>query len=522
MIKNDGESRIIPFSKDEVIIMLRDITKRKKNEQALRQSEARLRDAERIAGLGHWDRNLLTDELHWSDEIYYMFGLDPKQDKPDYELLLSKVHPEDRQFVSDHVKAALEKNKNYDIQYRIILPDQSIRYIHPKGRVTRDKNGKPIRFFGTVLDVTKRKQDEENLLHTMEKAEIASRDLLQIMNSSPDFIFKSRIDNFKFTAVNKTACDFYGYSQDEFLQMDILDIEVEPSLREQVRKLYDMTPVGKMIEVYGTNKKKNGKTFPVHVRFVKLDEVFAMANVSDITAQKLAEEKIHDYHGRLRALTSELSLSEERQRRKFATQLHDHIGQLLAVSKMKLAALRQNLQSIEIAELDEIHDFLDQAIEYTRSVTVELSPPVLYEFGLDAAIEELLENTQKTHHIQVHFDHDELEKPLDPDAKIVLFQAVRELLHNVVKHAHAKQINASSKIVHDHIEITVQDDGVGFDPDHLHSPDNHNKAFGLFNIRERIDMLDGSILIDTQPGQGTHVRLQTPLAQKNNPLEHST
>ncbi len=129
----------------------------------------------------------------------------------------------------------------------------------------------------------------KDLREAKEAAEAASRDLSQIMNSSPDFIFKSRIDNFQFTEVNQTACEYYGYSQDEFSKMTIFDIEVEPPLKEQVRKLYDTTPVGKVIEVYGTNKKKNGDTFRVHVRFLKLDEEFALANVRDITDQQRAE-----------------------------------------------------------------------------------------------------------------------------------------------------------------------------------------------------------------------------------------
>ncbi len=132
----------------------------------------------------------------------------------------------------------------------------------------------------------------EKLQEKTTYVEAASRELSQMMNSSPDFIFKSRLDNFKFTEVNKTACDYYGYSRDEFLEMGIFDIEVDPPLKEQVRKLYDTTPVDKVLEVYGVNKKKNGENFPVHVRFLKLDEEFALANVRDITEQKRAEEEL--------------------------------------------------------------------------------------------------------------------------------------------------------------------------------------------------------------------------------------
>ena len=117
-------------------------------------------------------------------------------------------------------------------------------------------------------------------------AQLASRDLLQRIDSSPDFIFKSRTDTFKFTHVNKSACSHYGYALDEFLRMEIFDIEVYPPLKEEIRKLYDLARVGEVLGIYGLNRKKNGETFPVHVRFCKLDTEFALANVRKITGQE--------------------------------------------------------------------------------------------------------------------------------------------------------------------------------------------------------------------------------------------
>ena len=132
-----------------------------------------------------------------------------------------------------------------------------------------------------------------------------------LLNNSPDFVFESRIDNFKFTKVNQRACDYYGYSNEEFLNMSIFDIEVEPPLKEHVRKLYDSTPVGEVIEVYGTNKKKDGSNFPVHVRFTKLNNDFALANVRDITERKLAEEKLKEVNEKLEKMNEELHQTNE-------------------------------------------------------------------------------------------------------------------------------------------------------------------------------------------------------------------
>jgi len=128
------------------------------------------------------------------------------------------------------------------------------------------------------------------LARTENAMRVSEQKYRTLVNESPDLIFVSRIDDFRLTEVNDRACYHYGYTREEFLAMEIFDVEVEPPLKDQVRSLYDSTPVGLVIEVYGTNKKRDGTTFPVHVRFSKLDDEFAIANVRDITDQRAAEE----------------------------------------------------------------------------------------------------------------------------------------------------------------------------------------------------------------------------------------
>ena len=211
----------------------------------------------------------------------------------------------------------------------------------------------------------------------------------------------------------------------------------------------------------------------------------------------------------LRSLASELSLAEERERRRLAIDLHDRIGQALAICKIKLGSLRETVSSTDVAvSIDEIRELLDQIIQDTRSLTFELSSPILYELGLEAAVESLAEQVQKQHGILSTFEDDGQHKPLDDDVRVVLFQAVRELLVNVAKHAQANSVKVSIQRYDSDIRIGVEDDGVGFDTSEIGYSTN---GFGLFSIRERLDYLGGHLEVRSEPGRGTLVTLVAPL-----------
>ena len=231
--------------------------------------------------------------------------------------------------------------------------------------------------------------------------------------------------------------------------------------------------------------------------------------------RKRAEEKIYAYQKQLRSLASELSLTEERERRRIATDLHDHIGQTLALAQIKLGVLQKLASATDlVGPVDEIRELIEQTIQYIRSLTFELSPPILYELGLEAALEWLAERTQEKHGILIDFEDDRQPKPMSEESRISLFKSVRELLTNIVKHAQTHKAKISIQREGNNIQILVEDDGVGFSP-----PEDKLLGkiggYGLFSIRERLKHLGGLIEIESKPGQGTRVTLVAP-------LEHDT
>jgi len=153
----------------------RDITHRKKIEEELEIKEQSLAEAQRIAHLGNWDWNIVTNELYWSDEIYRIFGLAPQEFGATYEAFLDTVHPDDRPLVERSVDEALIENKPYSIDHRIVLPDGSGRIVHEQAEVIRDETGQAIRMAGTVHDITERKKAEEDRRQLREELTHVSR-----------------------------------------------------------------------------------------------------------------------------------------------------------------------------------------------------------------------------------------------------------------------------------------------------------------------------------------------------------
>ncbi len=233
--------------------------------------------------------------------------------------------------------------------------------------------------------------------------------------------------------------------------------------------------------------------------------------VEDISDRKQAEEEIRTYQEQLRSLSSELSLTEERERRRLATELHDHVGQILALAQIKLGALRESASSTNLTSpMDEIRRLIEQTIQYTRSLTFELSPPILYDLGFEAAVEWLAELIQTQHGLRIEVHLDANPKPMNDELKVLLFQAVRELLVNVVKHAKATRVAVYLSREGEDLFIKVIDDGVGLQlPASGAAP--RPGGFGLFSIKERLKYLGGHLEMESQPGQGTQVTLVVPL-----------
>ena len=227
--------------------------------------------------------------------------------------------------------------------------------------------------------------------------------------------------------------------------------------------------------------------------------------------RKRTEEALLAYQEKLRSLTTELTLAEERERRRIAAHLHDEICQMLVSAKMHLATLADHVPDEHLELTTEMRRMLEVTIRETQNLTMELSPPVLYELGLEAAIGWFARRFQKQHALRIDVYDDDSEKLVPEESRITLFQAFRELLVNVAKHAGATRVEVRIACVNERLRLSVKDNGCGFDPHGDKRLRERPGGFGLFNIRERIDHLGGAFEIASTIGAGTEIVLYAPV-----------
>jgi PAS domain S-box-containing protein len=362
---------------------------------------------------------------------------------------------------------------------------------------------------GLALDVT----DEKNAAEALRESEERFRNLVEGSLQGIGIVDTDFAPLF----VNNAYAAIFGYRNTEDIQLVASHLQLYAGdERERVlaygeaRLRGDAVPL--TYEVDGVRKDGSVVHMVNTMRLIawKGRPAFQIT-ATDITERKRTEARLQDYQQQLRRLASEISLAEEKERRRIASELHDGTIQNLALAKIKLGELKRDVEREgDLPIFDDIRELLDSSIHDARSLIFELSPPVLYELGLGAAAEWLGEQFQARYGVRCQVTADQRDGPLHVDIEVVLFQVLRELLVNVVKHANAASVDISLRQVKDRLMLRVNDDGDGFDATAVVA--GAGGGFGLFNIRERLQLLGAGLEIDSGRGTGTRITVTAPLA----------
>ena len=266
----------------------------------------------------------------------------------------------------------------------------------------------------------------------------------------------------------------------------------------------------------GRGFRLDGEEFPL----IRVSEMYGndpddwslvLISVQDISVEVEAARQLESYQEELRSMAGQISLAEESERRRISSELHDGTIQNLVLARIHLANLQQQGEPQAALELAKSIDaLLESSLSETRSLIFEISPPVLYELGLEPAVEWLAEHYKQRSGFEITITSDEISTRLPEDLKIVLFQSVRELLVNVAKHAQASHVSIDWKHGKDAVVLTIQDDGIGFDVNSATVRLATQGGFGLFAVRERLKLLGADIEIESSE-EGTRICITAPV-----------
>ena len=472
-------------------------------EMALREREERVRMAVESTGIGTWDFNPLTGERNWSDRAKVMFGLSPDIDVSDV-LYLERIHPEDRERAGRAVQRALDPSGNgaYEIDCRLVWPDGSIHWFIVRGQAFFEGRGperRACRFIGTVFDITQRKHAEEALR--------ASEVRLQaIVNNTSSLIYLKDSQG-RYQMVNRRFEELFNTSQGQIIgktDADVFPAEIAAKLQTNDRQVRDS---GQTLEFEETVPREDGDRTYISVKFPVRDgagNVSAVGGIStDITDRKRALEALEAEQELLRHTIED----QDHERQLVTYEILDGLVQYVAGALLQLESIRDQLNTSSVAEeIDKVVGTLQKAVVEGRRLINGIRTPVLDDWGVVAAIEQLIEEEDRAH-VQMEFVQSSDVGRLAPNLEEAIYRITQEALTDIHKHSNSNSNKVRIELgrQENQVHLEIQDWGVGFTPSK-----NASGIHGLRGMMERARIVSGRCTLESAPGQGTRIVVDLP------------
>jgi PAS domain S-box-containing protein len=447
-----------------------------------------------------WEWDMASGRVLVAEQMLEALGMTREEFGTSLDDFLSHVHADDRERVRRMTREYRLGPGDRDLllELRVVGRQDKVLWITARGRATEILDGHPSRVVGTYLDITSRVEAEEE------------RD--RLFNLSIDMLAVGDFDRY-LLQINPAWVRVLGWARDDLMGEPITAF-VHPDDRADTEAAFEQLVHGD--PVYGLENRfrcRDGayrwlswSSFPYPDR----RSVFSV--VRDITREKEDERQLLEYQERLRGLSNQLALVEDRERRQLADAIHDGLAQQLFGIRAQVTLLKYPDKLADHREsVEEILSIIDDTMRDARSLSFELFPPVLYEVGLGPALELLTHQFGMRTGLECTLQQDEEpEVELLEDRRAMAYQSVRELLNNVSKHAQAQHVAVRMTTDAECVTITVDDDGIGCDASATDARDAAAGGFGLFSMRERLRSVGGSLVIGAAPGGGTRVTLSIP------------
>jgi PAS domain S-box-containing protein len=526
--KNDAliysEHTVVPLKNEEQerigwVSVVRDITSQKQMEEAMRESNERYRLlAENV-----------SDVLFIRDMNFNFTYISPSVEKlTGYSVEEAMALTMAQAYTPDSIRLAMEafseelsreKAEHSDpsrvrtIEMEGYRKDGTSIWTETKMRFLRDSNGHPVGILGVSRDITERKRAEEALRESEKRYR-------QLFNYAPAGIYELDLNEQRFIAVNDIMCQYTGYSEEEFLTMspfDILSEEGKALYAQRSKKLLAGEKVSESVE-YKIIKKEGGEMWvalnisPIYQNGKAKGATVVVHNISE---RRKVEQKLRQSEERLRSLSAKLMKAQEKERTRISKELHDELGQSLAILKHRVRSIGKSLlahQPQVCHDNDTTVELIDKIIEKVRQISRDLNPSILEDVGLCPALRSLADNFAQEYEIPVSLDIDEIDALFARETARNLYRIFQEALTNIAKHAKASYVNVQIRKGAEYVHFLIEDDGKGFNMNETRTREVKRKGLGLTLMRERADLVGGTLEIRSREGTGgTEIALTVPI-----------
>ena len=408
---------------------------------------------------------------------------------------------------------ALKTGTSYELDLEIIGSEPTTKWVIARGEPLRDADGQIIGLRGTVQDITARKQAEQ--------AQRESEDKLRlILDSTAEAIYGIDLEC-RCTFCNPACLRALGYEHaDELLGKNMHHLihrtraDGTPFPVEECR-IFRTTLTGEGVHADDEVLwRANGTSFPAeywcYPQRKGQDVAGAVVAFVDITARKLADAALASVSGKLIE-------AQEQERRRIARELHDDIGQRLALLAIELAQLRQSYSNPSEfpGRIGQLQTQTSEIAADVQSLSHELHSSKLQYLGLAAALKGFCQEFSEQQKVEVDFKTHDLPTPLSPDISLCFFRVLQEALHNAAKHSGVRHFEVRLWGTPDEIHLTISDSGVGFDVEATKA----SRGLGLISMQERLKLLNGTLAIESQLQRGTTIHASVPHRSNIGPMQ---
>jgi PAS domain S-box-containing protein len=522
----------------EFVGAVMDVTERKRVEEKLRQSEVYLHEAQRLGHMGSWAHQRWSGAFFASPEMVRIFGGNPDEGPPTEDMVRARVHPDDWPLFEKRVHQARTEKADLEHDYRIVLPDGSLKHVHSVSHAVFDDAGGLVEYIGTIIDVTDRKRTEmllageKRLLEMIARGdaralildavcrlfeEAAGGSLSSILLLDPNASclrhgaapslpapYIEAIDGIVIgPAVG--SCGTAAYRAEPVI---VSDIATDPlwaeyrdlALAHGLRACWS-TPIlsseGRVLGTFATYYREPRSPTPQEHNLIE-----RITHLASIAVERDQAE------GVLRELAGRLIDAQEAERKRIGRELHDHISQTLGVLTIKIDQLRadQAITPGAAGALEELRRDTTDITDDVHRLSHRLHSSTLDYLGLAPALQKLVSEFSERHGIAMTFAHASLPPSLPSEVALCLFRVAEESLTNVARHSNALSAHVHVAAAHDGIHLTVEDAGTGFDVTTL----GIRAGLGFVSMQERLRVLHGTIRVDSAPSRGTRVDVWVP------------